>query len=96
MRPPMMVDSLVRWQASTVPARVLTTVDSTLPRSTAFNTTVTGLVRVLQNQAPAARASTTSAGSTRRRRMDVFMAGDYAAFAFVMIRPSPDPTDTRP
>ena len=32
MRPPAMVDSLVRWQASTVPARVLATVASTRPR----------------------------------------------------------------
>ena len=32
MRPPEIVDSFVRWHASTVPARVLATVDSTLPR----------------------------------------------------------------
>ena len=42
MRPPAMVDSLVRWQASTVPARVLATVASTVPRSTVATSTGIG------------------------------------------------------
>ena len=43
MRPPAIVDSFVRWQASTVPARVLATVDSTLPRAISATTTRHGL-----------------------------------------------------
>ena len=38
----MIVDSLVRWHASTVPARVLAIVDSTRPRPISVSTTGIG------------------------------------------------------
>jgi len=66
MRPPAIVESFVRWQASTVPARVFETVDSTVPRSAAAVTTAIGWVRPNQAMAAAA-APTTSSASTARR-----------------------------
>jgi hypothetical protein len=75
MRPPMMVDSLVRWQASTVPARVFTTVASTLPRSTELqhhgSPAWPGFSRRRGRRRP---PTTSSTGRTRRRRKEVFMA----------------------
>ena len=72
MRPPMMVDSLVRRQASTVPARVLASVASTLPVATSFNTTGMGLGRV--NQAKARPRTATMATTTAMRRMTNLLA----------------------
>ena len=46
MRPPMMVDILVRWQLSTVPARVLAIEASTMPRPTSVTTTGIGFGRL--------------------------------------------------
>ena len=68
MRPPMMVDSLVRRQASTVPARVLASVDSTLPSATSVRTTGIGLVRV--NQAAASPRMARMATTITMRRME--------------------------
>ena len=70
MRPPMMVDNLVRWQASTVPARVLASVASTLPVPTSLTTTGSGFGRVIQNRPPARAATMTMMRA--RRRMAAF------------------------
>ena len=66
MRPPVIVDSLVRWQASTVPARVFDTVDSTMPRPTSVSTTATGLGRPSHQTAAAIAATTSTAIAPRR------------------------------
>ena len=66
MRPPMIVDSLVRWQLSTVPARVLAIDDSTVPRWTSVTTTGIGFGRVNQYTARAMTRTTASASPTRR------------------------------
>ena len=75
MRPPAMVDSLVRWQASTVPARVLATVASTLPRATMSVSTGTGFGRPSHHSAAAATASSGSAIRTRRSHLRVAVSG---------------------
>ena len=66
MRPPMMVDSLVRRQASTVPARVLARVASTTPVATSLSTTGIGLGRLNQKKAIPSRAMTVTMSAMRR------------------------------
>ncbi len=66
MRPPAMVDSLVRWQASMVPARVLEMVASTVPRPTSVSTTAIGFGRP-SHQTSAAMATTTARPKSERR-----------------------------
>ncbi len=72
MRPPMMVDSLVRWQLSTVPARVLAIDASTTPRPTSVTTTGIGLGRLNHHTATATARTTASAMALRRTRVTVF------------------------
>ena len=67
MRPPMMGDNFVRWQASTVPARVLAMLASTLPLETSANWTGIGLGRDIHQAMPPALASRRT--MTRMRRM---------------------------
>ena len=62
MRPPVIVASLVRWQASTSPARVLASVASTVPRATSCSTTGIGAGR-LSHQPAASTAASAPGGS---------------------------------
>jgi hypothetical protein len=64
----MMVANFARWQDSTVPARVLAMVDSTLPRSTVFKTTGIGFGRDVHHQPAASSATMTTAIRRRPRR----------------------------
>ncbi len=71
MRPPEMVDSLVRWQASMVPARVLEMVASTVPRPISVSTTAIGFGRP-SHQTAAAIAATIAAPYSSRRGQGFF------------------------
>ena len=70
MRPPMVAESLVRMQASTVPARVLAMLDSTLPWSMVVTSTATGLGRLAHQMPAPSRPITKSASRRRRIRVD--------------------------
>ena len=83
MRPPRMVDSRVRWQASTVPARVLAIVASTVPRVTSTALTATGWGRRSQATVPAPRPTTSSA--TRPRRSQTEEAFGAAALIAILV-----------
>jgi hypothetical protein len=75
MRPPAMVDRRVRWQASTVPARVLATVASTVPRATVVVSTGTGFGRPAHQASVPTKASIPSAMRLRRIQGRVVLAG---------------------